>query len=65
VDTFLYGRRVWEMMVGYWPTAEEVSDHPHDRWFAPIWRATPRATVCDNGVTVLLHRTNGVESSLR
>jgi dihydrofolate reductase len=42
VDTFLYGRRVWEMMSSYWPTVESVSDHPHDRWFAPIWRATPK-----------------------
>lgn len=40
VDTFLYGRRVWELMASYWPTAESVSDHPHDRWFAPVWRAT-------------------------
>lgn len=42
VDTFLYGRRVFEMMAGYWPNAESVSDHPHNRWFAPIWRATPK-----------------------
>ena len=33
MDTFLYGRRVWEMMSGYWPTAESVSDYgrPGDR----------------------------------
>lgn len=42
VDTFLYGRRVWELMAGYWPTAESVSDDPHDLWFAPVWRATPK-----------------------
>ncbi|MEV4535834.1 dihydrofolate reductase family protein [Asanoa sp. NPDC049518] len=42
VDTFLYGRAVWEMMSSYWPTAEQTSDHPHDLEFAPIWRATPK-----------------------
>ncbi|SNS97109.1 Dihydrofolate reductase [Asanoa hainanensis] len=42
VDTFLYGRPVWEMMSAYWPTADQVSDHPHDIEFAPIWRSTPK-----------------------
>ncbi|MFD9887689.1 dihydrofolate reductase family protein [Amycolatopsis sp. NPDC059027] len=40
--TFAYGRRVWEMMAGYWPEAESHSDHPHDLAFAPVWRATPK-----------------------
>ncbi|RAY15529.1 dihydrofolate reductase [Actinomadura craniellae] len=42
---FLYGRLVWEMMSGYWPDVESVSDHPHDLRFAPIWRATPKVVV--------------------
>ena len=42
VDTFLYGRAVWEMMSGYWPTAESFSSDPHDLRFAPIWRSTPK-----------------------
>jgi dihydrofolate reductase len=42
VDTFLYGRVVWDLMAGYWPTADQVSDHPHDLTFAPIWRNTPK-----------------------
>ncbi|GIF73259.1 dihydrofolate reductase family protein [Asanoa siamensis] len=42
VDTFLYGRVVWEMMSGYWPTADTDSDHPHDMKFASIWRSTPK-----------------------
>jgi dihydrofolate reductase len=37
VDTFLYGRVVWELMSGYWPTAGQLSDHPHDVRFAKIW----------------------------
>ncbi|GGS77018.1 hypothetical protein GCM10010156_39810 [Planobispora rosea] len=42
VDTFLYGRVVWEMMSGYWPQVESISDHPHDLAFAPVWRETPK-----------------------
>ncbi|MFF0061354.1 dihydrofolate reductase family protein [Streptomyces sp. NPDC005279] len=42
VDTFLYGRVVWEMMSGYWPDAESISDDPHDLAFAPVWRRTPK-----------------------
>ncbi|MEQ4719222.1 dihydrofolate reductase family protein [Nonomuraea sp. B19D2] len=42
VGTFLYGRVVWEMMSGYWPQAESISDDPHDLKFAPIWRSTPK-----------------------
>ncbi len=41
-DTFAYGRRVWDMMSSYWPQAESISDDPHDVWFAPIWRETPK-----------------------
>jgi dihydrofolate reductase len=42
VDTLLFGRPVWEMMVGFWPTAESISDDPHTATFAPFWRATPK-----------------------
>ncbi|MEU9509245.1 dihydrofolate reductase family protein [Micromonospora sp. NPDC048170] len=45
VDAFLYGRRVWELMAGYWPQAESISDHPHDLAFVPIWRRTPKVVV--------------------
>ncbi|MBB5856780.1 dihydrofolate reductase family protein [Amycolatopsis umgeniensis] len=41
-DTFVYGRRVWEMMSSFWPEAEKQSDHPHVLDFAPIWRRTPK-----------------------
>jgi dihydrofolate reductase len=44
VDTFLYGRLVWELMSSYWPT-DLVSDHPHDQAFAPIWRSTAKVVV--------------------
>jgi dihydrofolate reductase len=42
VDTLLFGRPVWQMMVGFWPNAESISDDPHDAAFAPFWRATPK-----------------------
>jgi dihydrofolate reductase len=42
VDTFLYGRVVWELMSGYWPTADQISDHPHDLAFARVWREMPK-----------------------
>ncbi|GAA4604926.1 dihydrofolate reductase [Actinoplanes octamycinicus] len=42
VDTLLYGRPVWEMMVGFWPTADARSRSPHTLAFAPFWRATPK-----------------------
>jgi dihydrofolate reductase len=42
IDTFLYGRAVWEVMSGYWPTADEDTDEEHARYFAPIWRRTPK-----------------------
>jgi dihydrofolate reductase len=42
VDTFLYGRVVWDLMSSFWPTAEQVDDHPHTLRFAPVWRAMPK-----------------------
>jgi len=39
---FAYGRKVWDMMSSFWPTAETISDHPHDIAFAPVWRETPK-----------------------
>jgi dihydrofolate reductase len=41
VDTLLFGRPVWEMMVGFWPTAETMS-------FAPFWRAAPKIVFSHN-----------------
>lgn len=42
VDTLLYGRPVWQMMVAFWPEAESFGDDAHVRAFAPFWRATPK-----------------------
>ncbi|MEV4621052.1 dihydrofolate reductase family protein [Asanoa sp. NPDC049573] len=45
VDTLLFGRAVWQMMVGFWPAAESMSDDPHVASFAPFWRATPKVVI--------------------
>lgn len=43
VGTFLYGRVVWEVMEGYWPTADQQpSSTDYDARYAPIWRSTPK-----------------------
>ncbi|WP_314614306.1 dihydrofolate reductase family protein [Streptomyces stackebrandtii] len=42
---FLYGRKVWELMSGFWPNAEQYSQDPHDLAFAPVWRAAPKVVV--------------------
>jgi dihydrofolate reductase len=42
VDTLLFGRPVWEMMVGFWPNAEQIADDDHTKKFAPFWRTTPK-----------------------
>lgn len=39
IDTHLYGRRVYETMVAYWPTADEdPSASPFDVEYARIWK---------------------------
>lgn len=44
-ETFLYGRVVWDMMAGFWPQAESMSDDAHDLAFAPVWRKAPKIVV--------------------
>src|SRR3990170_3908959 len=51
-DTFLYGRVVWDLMVSYWPTADQISDHPHSQSFAKVWRMMPKV-VFSNTLTEL------------
>ena len=43
LDASLYGRRMYEVMAGYWPTAESDPDAtPVELDFARIWNATPK-----------------------
>src|SRR5690242_849785 len=40
LKTHLYGRRMWETMSAYWPTAEDNPDStPVEREFARFWKA--------------------------
>jgi dihydrofolate reductase len=40
---FLYGRRVFEMMAGYWPIADELPDStPMQVAYAKIWKPMPK-----------------------
>jgi dihydrofolate reductase len=43
--TSLYGRKVWDLMVSYWPTADEHSSDPHDARYAQIWREQRKIVV--------------------
>ncbi|WP_394620341.1 dihydrofolate reductase family protein [Lentzea sp. JNUCC 0626] len=43
VETFLYGRRLWETMSSFWPTGDEQPDAtPAQIAFARNWRDTPK-----------------------
>ena len=43
VAVSLYGRRLWDVMAGHWPTAEAQPDVTEtEREYARIWNATPR-----------------------
>jgi dihydrofolate reductase len=43
LDAELYGRRIYELMAAYWPTAEsDPSVTEPEREFARIWNAMPR-----------------------
>ena len=43
MGTFLYGRRLYELMAGYWPTADRnPAAHPVEVEFAHIWKEKPK-----------------------
>src|SRR5256885_8914684 len=42
VDTLLFGRPVWQMMVGVWPNAQAISPDPHVPPLAPLLRGPPK-----------------------
>jgi dihydrofolate reductase len=43
MSAFLYGRRMYELMAGYWPTAEaDPAATPAMREFARIWEHKPK-----------------------
>jgi dihydrofolate reductase len=57
VGTYLYGRRMYEVMV-YWETAHTVADQPpHIRDFAEIWHAADKIVYSTTLETVSSART--------
>lgn len=41
--TFLYGRRVYEIMAAYWPTADEDPESTHNQAeYSKIWKPMPK-----------------------
>jgi len=43
IDTHLYGRRMYELMVAYWPTADQKrSSPPYEVAYARIWKVVPK-----------------------
>ncbi|MBA2633437.1 MAG: dihydrofolate reductase family protein, partial [Chloroflexi bacterium] len=43
LDATLYGRRMYELMAGYWPTAEDDPSAPDAmREFSRIWKPMPK-----------------------
>lgn len=43
---FLYGRKVYEVMIPYWPdTAEDASRPAHEREYAKVWVVKPKVVV--------------------
>ncbi len=43
IDTHLYGRRMYKLMVAHWPTADQnPSVPPYERDYARAWKAVPK-----------------------
>ena len=53
VEASLYGRRMYELMAGYWPTAEsDPSATEVEREFARIWKPMPKIVFSSTLTTV-------------
>jgi dihydrofolate reductase len=66
----LYGRRLWEVMSQYWPTADQAPGVPEvEADFARRWRARPKvvfsSTVSEVDWNTTLHRGDPVEEIRR
>jgi dihydrofolate reductase len=67
MGAFWGGRRTWELMAGYWPTADEDPSAPAvEAEFAAIWRETPKVvfsrTLASAGWDTRIERSVSVES---
>ena len=45
-DVFLYGRKVYEVMIPYWPdAADDMAKPAHEREYGRLWITTPKVVV--------------------
>ncbi len=52
-DTLLYGRRMYELMAGFWPTADQdASAPPYVVEYARLWKAVPKVVFSSSLETV-------------
>jgi dihydrofolate reductase len=42
LDAFLYGRKVYQMMAGFWPTVDVDPETPETAEFTNIWKPKPK-----------------------
>src|SRR5512146_1756156 len=42
IGAYLYGRRMYELMNAYWPTADTQSSVPYEAEFSRIWKQIPK-----------------------
>jgi dihydrofolate reductase len=66
----LYGRTMWDLMSGYWPTADEKPDaSPVEIDFARVWRDTPKVVFSSRPASVdwntRLHTGDAIEEIRR
>jgi dihydrofolate reductase len=53
-DAFLYGRRIYELMAGHWPTAaSDPATTPVMLEFARVWNATPKIVFSNSPTSVV------------
>jgi dihydrofolate reductase len=53
IDTLLYGRRMYELMAGYWPTADQDPSAPgFILEYAQIWKPIPKVVFSSTLATV-------------
>jgi dihydrofolate reductase len=46
IDTHLYGRRMYELMAAYWPSADHnPSAPPYEIDYAHIWKTVPKSSL--------------------
>ena len=65
-EAFLYGRKVYEVMIPYWPDAVEDATKPaHERDYGRIWGRQTQGCVLDDADRNALEHARGAERRAR